>query len=481
MLPITLTGILSLVFLAVLFLRNGLVRNLTSPYTFICVAFFRFFGFPTDDSTMNVWIDCANLLAFVSFSTAYFVAQDGTTGNATRFFQRLCPSTTKPGTTIAPFGQTKILVCLVLLACYVLLNFWVASVRYGGLDKALVRFYSSYEIEQVSPWLMRISYNGYNLALLLVFVLRLNHVTCKRGFTAYWVALGAILLVAIPQGSAGRLLTVGYVVLLADCISAWQTGRTPRVRISSAVVVGCLVLSASVLLSIRGRVFDSPGDVVDLIRSGEMDLESEALGAVGTSHTLVQDYVGFSLTTFGESEPFLWFHTPYTILVNPIPREIWPSKPLSFGATLLELQGSSYEESGVSFAAGLAGEGYANGGHLGIVVLSVVVGFMCGKAAKYALVAFRLQSYASILVGILLFKFSTSFVRGDMLSAWTQNVYPLVMLVIAIAVFNLWRGLLLPPTLPLEGLKTSANQTPSWGSAPRATGRLRLGGRRALP
>ncbi|KPK44574.1 MAG: hypothetical protein AMK72_11930 [Planctomycetes bacterium SM23_25] len=293
-------------------------------------------------------------------------------------------------------------------------------------------------LEEISPWLIRARRILYWLAVLMIFTLRLNYAAHRRGLVALWIAFVAMVFVAFPAGAVGAFVAPVVAFLIADVVAAIQRGTRFRPRLDLIAVLAVAVLGGMLLLMIRGKRFRSLEDMVDYVLGNPQVVSTKLFEKTGEHHLIVSESVGYCLQNFGRRQEFLWLHTPYSILVNPIPRELWPGKPLAFGRALAQIWRDEFGVPGVpvvgpSYAAGLAGEGYANGGWAGVVLLSAVVGYLCGKAAKYALIGLFTPSYPIVMVGLALFRFSIVFVRGDMLSAWTMTVYPLVVLVFGLA------------------------------------------------
>ncbi len=75
--------------------------------------------------------------------------------------------------------------------------------------------------------------------------------------------------------------------------------------------------------------------------------------------------------------PHLLGTTYWAQLINPIPRFLWPSKPLGFGVEYAAWHGYDALAGGPNMAPGIIGEMYANFGILGVVICSFIGGFLC--------------------------------------------------------------------------------------------------------
>lgn len=75
--------------------------------------------------------------------------------------------------------------------------------------------------------------------------------------------------------------------------------------------------------------------------------------------------------------PYLYGHTLFVELINPIPRFLWQNKPLGFGAVYATWQGHEPLTGGPTLSPGIIGEMYVNFGVAGVVLLSVLGGIVC--------------------------------------------------------------------------------------------------------
>jgi len=248
------------------------------------------------------------------------------------------------------------------------------------------------------------------------------------------IALLASLFVAFPSGSAGRFISPVLACVIADILAALQRNTSLRPRLSGLALCAVAVCGATFLHVIRATPFESVTAIAKVAQENTQDMPNRLLAAAIRAHTQVAEETAFCLRTFGKREGFLLGHTFYAILVNPVARELSPNKPMGFGRILVLIRQRRYNScgataEGMSFAAGLAGEGYANGGYLGIVLLSVIAGCLCGKAAKCTAIALCTPSLPVLALGLVSYRVSAGFVRGDVLNSWAATVYPLLLVI----------------------------------------------------
>lgn len=98
------------------------------------------------------------------------------------------------------------------------------------------------------------------------------------------------------------------------------------------------------------------------------------------------DYVGFEMfrellyiaDAVPERMPFRYGRTYFVQAVNPIPRAVWPSKPIDdAGLELAKLKGMVvHGDAYLTVSPGLIGEMYWNGGLIGIALISILLGYL---------------------------------------------------------------------------------------------------------
>ncbi|MGD9698660.1 O-antigen polymerase [Acinetobacter sp.] len=99
------------------------------------------------------------------------------------------------------------------------------------------------------------------------------------------------------------------------------------------------------------------------------------------------------------------------ILVNPVPRFIWPNKPVGFGKVLAnDMTGAPLKGPGLSMAGGLPGEAIYNLGYLGLFVFPILFGVIL-SIASWLLIYSRSIFYSSCGLFFLVSYIGTY--RGD--------------------------------------------------------------------
>jgi len=94
------------------------------------------------------------------------------------------------------------------------------------------------------------------------------------------------------------------------------------------------------------------------------------------------------------------------------------------------------EEYDISFAMGVAGEGWMQGGWISMIYLSSFFGLLAGFWANMTKFCFQKKNYFYAIVGLMTLNALMLLNRGDMLSAFTQGTYPILFFFIIAFILN---------------------------------------------
>lgn len=215
---------------------------------------------------------------------------------------------------------------------------------------------------------------------------------CVKGFVVALLIYGLIendrfamivsvisLLVGVDDSSRRAYIAifVPSIVVITDLVKK----RFGFIPLKSKLVFAILLLSIFVFLNaIRstndfGEGFD-PNDKVSNTLSYISKLRS-----VDTFYN-----TSFLVEKFPVPWDFYYGETYFSVLAAPIPRSIWEDKPVGLGAPLglmnrygykgkfdIEMWGDANQ---FSLSPGFVGEAYANFGYIGVLVLSILLGFV---------------------------------------------------------------------------------------------------------
>lgn len=253
----------------------------------------------------------------------------------------------------------------------------------------------------------------------------------SRGLKSAWAVLLCVLLIT-GFASGGR--TALAMPLLSTVVSwIWLRRRKePRIATRARSGVNQLFVYIVVVVPlVAGGAFyqtqfrNSKVETIDDARAafGEAlrdlaasDPDAKEPGAVFSLNSMVF----WVSENYGGERPFAYLYSPMAMIVNPIPRAVWHEKPVGWGKRLAEEMFGSPRWATFSTAAGVAGEGWANGGWVGIFV----AGMMFGIVAALVRRELRLErSVLRVALALTALYWMLSCWRGDWLSSVNRFVY----------------------------------------------------------
>lgn len=341
------------------------------------------------------------------------------------------------------FTRTKsISIYLLIVILYCIYDLWVNTLLYGSLENALIRFYGK-PVESDLPSMLKTSLQfSYKAVVAFLFVFRLYLNKCDRHSNKLYLAVLLLMLIAFPRGSRGALVTPLVMLVTADMftvtyIKKYSLKRNMKEYVVAATIGIVLMLTLTVVRNVNFEDLSQAYEAISELNLGEAFEKYEK----GEGDLILSD-TQFCYEKFGKDVPFLSpFYTLKTLVFAMVPRALMPSKPVSFGYVLNEVKlgGSSLDPeklnypSAVNWAAGYAGEGWANGGMFGVTFYAVIFGLLSGVCSKMYYLLFKRMTPLSVLFALLFFGFSSGTVRGDLLAGFALNFYPLLILTLLFA------------------------------------------------
>lgn len=395
------------------------------PYTFICFQYVIYFHQRASDHRMAETVDMWVAVSFIVFSASFAVASVTLPRSLAVYYCNGVWRDDFDGTG-AQYQTASTWFAFVALA-WIAVFLHARSTEFGSLHQALVALYSADKLASAG-FLSRIAFRSYRIVAgfgAIALFIALQGRTAWRVVLVYVFQFLGMLAIG-TAGSRGNILFPATATSLIFLVARVRLGKWPRFLWLQAAFVGFSVFTAAIVGEIRGTRFWDLTDLRQEYTLGELsEFAMSGLTRMSEGGDRIADKIAFCFERYGPGS-FLGLHTPYSIMVNPVPREFWRTKPVNFG-TLLAWEWGYHSDSGVSLAAGIAGEGYAGCGYLGIIILAILVGALCGMLAKMGIVALRQPNTIHVLLGLLFWRASTLFVRGDMLSAWGAGLYPIVL------------------------------------------------------
>jgi hypothetical protein len=405
-----------------------------SPYPQVCLSYMIWFARPLDSSVANTRVEVVNILGLVVFSVAYIWVERSrlTLRLANRMIA--AAASARNGCPKPLRSSLSNLFCVLSASAtgvVVLAN----AYYFGSLTGSLTRFRSGIGVEEVPSWIR--SGEGFVISGVLVLTM-VTYIDCliHKRLVQLWrlVILGlCYLALTIPTGTGGYLINLGIGLVICEMISHAIVIRRVRASMRSVVLlVVCGALSL-MLLFIREKEFSGLGDVIGFIGDESRTIAAD-IGQIGKEYQAGMNvWIFTALETYRDESEFLWGYTFYSIAVNWVPRTLWQEKPVGLGRLIVSenphdpIQ-AAYSKVMFSVALGLAGEGWVNGGYVGIVGLGLLTGALCGLLGACFTRSLESGQYYPLALGLLARLAATNFVRGDWLSAWSAFVFPLICL-----------------------------------------------------
>lgn len=253
--------------------------------------------------------------------------------------------------------------------------------------------------------------------------------TCLLAIVSGRPWLGLVCIVGVTAGFifadlSSRRAAVALLIPLIAVVVSYMRSKPLARPFSVMAITGLLVLAFLALNVMRaGHNF------------GEGYVEGDIVG--NTTHYVTEltsintfENTLFVIAEFPETWEYLKGESYVSVLAGPIPRSYWPDKPVGLAAPLglmrrfgvAEFDSELWSSGGqFSLSPGLVGEGYANGGLLGVLIVSSVVGALGALFDRRWRQSINPMRYLPYLM------FSTFFLlvhRGDFYTAIT---YPLFM------------------------------------------------------
>ena len=434
---ITLSGAVCILLFAALVFRCKfrLYALVTMPLCMILLRHFQFFSF-YERLDLMLDVDILLLISLCVFLMGYAFGKRLRAGRIERFYSGLSRCVlTDDRIFVSPRAVATYFWVTVFYCAF---DLWLNTLLYGSLESALIRFYAKPTADDFPTILHTIQGFLFKALVVFVFVFRfylnkLHHRSALFGLTVL-----LLVLIAVPKGSRGAAVAPFMMLVMADFFSfTFQKGMSIRGKVREYVAIGCIsVFLILTLTVIRNIDFDEIEDVYSAVSELNMGDASDSYSQ-GEGEMLLED-VQRCYTEFGNRVDFLSpFYTLETLVLAPIPRVLMPQKKVSFGNVFNEVKmgGTNLNHpenlvyhGAVGWAAGLAGEGWANGGLFGVVFYALLFGIYSGFCAKMYYHLLTCATPLALLFSLLFFQMSFSFIRGDLLAGYVQGLYPLLIL-----------------------------------------------------
>lgn len=436
-------GCIFILLLMLIKAKFNIARLITWPLFMICFAYYQFFG-KAQHVLITNRTEFILLLSFVIFLSSYSLSKKIKLKNKTNLIDNIV---NRIQIDINLFTKNKFInIYTIVVICYCFIDLYINSILYGSLEAALIRFYSKPIDDTKFIILKNILNILYTLILGFIFIFRYSYNINGIKKRRIYISVLLLVFIAIPRGSRGAAISPLILIFMADCFAANYYGFKFKKNIVEYFII--IFTSITLILSltvIRDINFEDIKDVTDKLQNFSYKSSSEAYSG-GEGDLMISDSQ-FCFENFGTRLPFLSpIYTLYSITVSPIPRFLYPNKPVTFGLILNEaklggtnLSVSHTIDGQVAWAAGIAGEGWANAGYLGVIFYSIIFGIYGGFCSQIYYRLIKSPNIIAVLFALLFYQASASYIRGDLQSGTMQILIPLFILIIILKTYLLFR------------------------------------------
>ena len=405
------------------FYKKGILGAISHPFTYIVVFHLVFYYEAAVDETIRDDVDLMILVSFMVLSVSYLIAYSLIPKHwIEKYFSLFCPGWDRDYLDTQKHAFAVVATCSIVIFL-VAITFVVHKIwAFDSYELALLHFYA-YKPVRHSWFMSNMIKQLMFVALLAIMIGQISCLFQKVNWNIFiFPAIFLYSLCLATTGIRGYQVKILMVLFFCDVFYSYFRKKVRFSKLTCLFFIWFLVLSLSLSI-FRDIDFDSIDSFQDYIFDGSFIEDFQNRKSTNKYLGSLSDSVGYTRNMYEDEESRYGWLTFYTIICNPIPRPLWRGKPLNFGTEFAYDLGFS-ENSGISIAAGIPGEGYAGQGWLGIVVLSMFLGVYGAFWGVASRVVLQHKNYICLCFFFLTFVGGSYFVRGDILSGIALGVYP---------------------------------------------------------
>jgi oligosaccharide repeat unit polymerase len=291
------------------------------------------------------------------------------------------------------------LIISIIVSLYIIINVGLLNLFSRGTS-------SLGGLSRIQNLIIGKSLRGFPFITLIIHIYFKN----KYGYFYNKLHFGIItflfILTHFPTGLARFQVASVYIALILTYIKYFKNKYFFKIIIFSGLMIVFPLLN--IFRNISINIILDKGIVIPNLLEGFLTGNFDSYSMLARSLT----YVDFNGITFGKQlmGAMLFF----------IPRSIWSNKPIGSGAMIAD----KFNWPFTNVSMPLIGEGYLNFGFFGIIIFSVILGYIINKLdfsylieTNYSNDISILKIYYPVLIGFLFY-----ILRGDLLSSWGYTV-----------------------------------------------------------
>jgi hypothetical protein len=213
----------------------------------------------------------------------------------------------------------------------------------------------------------------------------------------------------------------GQIVMFTVAFCYFQRLRPWTIAVAFTIAMGIMFLSAKTMLAFRQVGF---AEYMKARAAGAI-YQQEA-DPLFVDHNLIS--LGRIVTMFPEKEPYLGWDVFYFALIRPVPRALWPDKPVGIVESMTEAL--QEEGSSLTYSITYVGEAWLAYGMISVIATSIAFGLLAAWWNRFGTMRnsdLGLLIYASGFLGLVISMRS--------LMVFTTFILPTLFLMLAAAYF----------------------------------------------
>lgn len=426
----TIVPILVTFIVLILWIKKGFTYTVINPIFYISILHAFYFSYFSETNQYLLEIITISTLGVFIYYAFFLISCFGKQNFLFSLLSIRCVKSGE-GNLGKPISNVRYLAFYISLFLF---STFLNSYIYGGLLPAISRFYTLLPVNDVPSFYVTLDKTMIKVAFFLSFVLFLKREYGGASSSTIAICLLFYLLTVFPIGARGNLLSIVIAFLFSKLLYIYRSNSRIRTDIFGLVMIMTFIIMSAIQYNIRSHSFSSDSSSVSEIFDSALD---KASGDDSNKRDIpiMEEHLTKIVERYGTTHDFLLGHTFYSMFVNAIPRTYWENKPVGVGRILAYNDGAP-KDTNISFAVSYFGEGWVNSGWWGVISFSAFFGFFTGLSSRLGMNYFKSSEIKYVLLGFVYIYSASMFVRGDMLSAWGQVIYPLILVHLLIFLSN---------------------------------------------
>lgn len=320
-----------------------------------------------------------------------------------------------------------------LLLSFLLVIFWLGLYFYWAISQSspVVAVFGSRSAQQFH---VIAKTNGYLVdslyGVLGVFTAWLAYAIVSKSETLVRKLVPMCLLFVIPsflQGDRSRF--VFFILVIVIMLTAFHK-KISRIRIVMALLLIPILIVAP-------RVYRQSTSNFSLVSINVLS-GSNLLDTFTKEDTAMAPALSILINNLGTNINYQYGKSYLNLIGKPIPRSIWPNKPIEFDTQIMQVLFPSYAAKGTGFAFSAISEPLVNFGVSGVLLFFFLLGF---GNQKLLMTLRNRQTSTLLLTNAWLASFMFVLVRGNLSVDFQRALFPLLSGIIVLNAGKLSRSL----------------------------------------